>query len=341
MFFFIIEKFDTKRRSGRGAKASRSRQGAELDFAPPLLVPASRGHSMSRIAHLRAIQAFEAVARTGNVTLAAADLSISQSSVSYHIQVLESALGVKLLDRRSRTIRLTETGLQFLPFVSNGLQSIERGIWSITKTDTTAAVRVAVLPMFASRWLAPRLSEFWDRYPKVELSFTHDNNAFGTADPLGDKTDVAIQWGVGDWADVDCRLLLAAPFVVTCSPELLKHAPICSVADLSSHTLLHVDNHEMWRQWLAKAAGNELLAEKGLLMSDRHFQLSATLNGVGVSLFIRSFIQSELDKGTLVCPLSLEFTTDFSYYLVRPKRSKHRLSATQFHDWIITQAATA
>lgn len=293
---------------------------------------------MARIAHLKAVQAFEAVARTGSVTLAAVDLSISQSAVSYHIQVLETALGVKLLDRRSRSVLLTEAGLQLLPHVRNGLQSIERGIQSITKADTNAVVRVAVLPMFASRWLAPRLSEFWDQHPKTELSFTHDNNAFGTADPLGNKTDVAIQWGVGDWAGVDCRLLLPAPLVVTCSPELLKRAPIDSIADLSTHTLLHVDDHEMWRQWLAKAGGKETLAEKGLLMSDRHFQLSATQNGVGVSLFIRSFIQSELDKGVLVCPLPMELTTKFAYYLVRPTRSKHGLSATRFHDWIFTRA---
>ncbi len=109
-------------------------------------------------------------------------------------------------------------------------------------------VRVAVLPMFASRWLAPRLSEFWDQHPNTELSFTHDNNAFGDADPLGDKTDVAIQWGEGDQGDVECRLLLAAPLVVTCSPKLLKRAPINSIADLSTHTLLHVDDHEIWRQ---------------------------------------------------------------------------------------------
>ena len=70
---------------------------------------------MARIAHLKAVQAFEAVARTGSVTLAAVDLSISQSAVSYHIQVLETALGVNLLDRRSRNVCLTEAGLRLLP----------------------------------------------------------------------------------------------------------------------------------------------------------------------------------------------------------------------------------
>jgi DNA-binding transcriptional LysR family regulator len=296
---------------------------------------------MSRVAHLKAIQAFEAVARTGSITLAAADLAVTQSAVSYHIQVLETALGVRLLDRRSRDTKLTEAGLQLLPFVRDGLQSIGRGLQAVAKTEASSVVRVAVLPMFASRWLAPRLSEFWDKNPKTELAFTHDNNTFADAGNSNYRTDVAIQWGFGDWTNVECRLLLSAPLVATCSPDLFRRSPIKSVADLSVHTLLHVDNHMMWRQWLRRADGNEALAERGLLMSDRHFQLSATLNGVGVSLFIRSFIQPELDRGTLVCPLELEFTTDYAYYIVRPKRMKHAIGATRFYDWIITQAASS
>ena len=293
---------------------------------------------MARVAHLKAIQAFEAVARTGNVTLAAAALSVTQSAISYHIQVLENDLAVKLFDRGSRGVRLTEAGLQLLPFVRDGLVSIDRGLRAVAKVKTNDVVRVAVLPMFASRWLAPRLSEFWDKYPKTELAFTHDNNTYtNTANP-GEIADVAIQWGFGDWPDVESRLLLRAPLVATCSPELLKRAPIRKIADLSNHSLLHVDNHMMWQQWLKRAEADEALAEKGLLMSDRHFQLSATLNGVGVSLFIRSFIQNELDKGTLVCPLALEYDTDYAYYLARSKRLKHSVAATRFYEWILSQA---
>lgn len=293
---------------------------------------------MAKVAHLRAIQAFEAVARTGSITLAAADLSISQSAVSYHIQILEAALGVNLLDRSARHVRLSASGEILLPHVRDGLLAIERGLQAVMKAHSSTVVRVAVLPMFASRWLAPRLSEFWDKFPKTELSFTHDNNTFVASDKFGEQTDVAIQWGTGDWKGVDCRLLLPAPFIATCSPSLLQRTPIKRVADLASHTLLHVDDHEMWRQWLAMAGGDQTLARKGLMMSDRHFQLSATLNGVGVSLFIRSFIQSELDKGTLVSPLPLELTTDFAYYLVRPRRSKHSIGASNFYDWILSRA---
>ena len=294
---------------------------------------------MPRMAHLKAIQAFEAVARCGNVTSAAEALSVTQSAISYHLRILETDLAVKLFDRGSRGVTLTEAGQRLLPFVRDGLLSIDRGMRAVSAVKSSDVVRVAVLPMFASRWLAPRLSGFWDKFPNTELSFTHDNNAFSEIANSSEVADVAIQWGFGDWLDVDSRILLRAPLVAACSPELLERLPLRTLADLANHSLLHVDNHEMWRRWLKCAGADETLADKGLLMSDRHFQLSATLSGVGISLFIRSFVQNELDKGTLVCPLGLEYETGYAYYLVRAKYPEHRLGATRFYDWIVNLAA--
>jgi DNA-binding transcriptional LysR family regulator len=153
------------------------------------------------------------------------------------------------------------------------LQSIERGIQTVRKADSNSVVRVAVLPMFASRWLAPRLSGFWDKYPDTELSFTHDSTSFTNSANPGEIADVAIQCGFGDWPNIESRMLLQAPLIAACSPDLLKRSPIATVADFAGHPLLHVDNHAMWQQWLKHASASESLADKGLMMNDRHFQL--------------------------------------------------------------------
>ncbi len=295
---------------------------------------------MSRIAHLKAIQVFDAVARTGNLTQASEALKISQSAISYHIQTLEAALGAKLFERTPRGVQLTEQGVKLVPYVREGLRSIEAGLAAVKAAPASMVVRVAVLPMFASRWLAPRLGDFWEKHPKIELYFSHDNNTYSGVSNPGELADVAVQWGEGDWQSVESQRLLEAPLVAACSPELLKRTPLRSVADLERHVLLHVDNHNMWRQWLAAAGApaHESLSQRGLMMSDRHFQLSATLNAVGVSLFIRDFIQEELRRGVLVAPLSMEFRTDYAYYLVRPKGRAAGPAATSFYEWISTQA---
>lgn len=296
---------------------------------------------MPAINHLKAIQVFETVARTGNITLAAEKLKVTQSAISYHIQMLETQVGATLFERRQRGVILTERGAKLLPFVRDGLRSIELGLQAIAAEEAGVVVRVAVLPMFASRWLAPRLKEFWDTYPKTELSFTHDNNTYSNNLNPGEIADLAVQWGTGDWPNVESHLLLKEPLIAACSPDLLRRTPLQRIEDLASHSLLHVDNHDMWRQWLRAAGADEALAGRGLMMTDRHFQLSATLNGVGVSLFVKSFIRDELAKGALVSPLPHEYHTNFAYYLVRPRHAKYALAATQFYNWIIGQARLA
>ncbi len=296
---------------------------------------------MAQIAYLKAIRVFDVVARTGNLTQAAASLAISQSAISYHLQILETKIGTKLFERTSRGVRLTEAGEKLVPFVREGLRAIETGLALVTPASTRPIVRVAVLPMFASRWLAPRLADFWSKHPKIELSFSHDNDTYSSATDLAEVADVAVQWGTGGWPRVESRRLLGAPLIAACSPKLLKQTPLRSAVDLKHHTLLHVDDHEMWRQWLARVGlpDAETVGGRGLMMSDRHFQLSATLNAVGVSLFIRSFIQEELRQGTLVDPLSIERNTDFAYYIVRPRERQMSPAAERFYDWICDQAA--
>ncbi len=296
---------------------------------------------MAQIPYLKAIQVFDVVARTGNLTQAAASLAITQSAISYHLQILEAKIGAKLFERTSRGVRLTESGEKLVPFVREGLRAIETGLALVTPAPTRPVVRVAVLPMFASRWLAPRLVDFWNKHPKIELSFSHENDAYAAATDRSEVADIAVQWGTGGWPRVDSLRLLEAPLVAACSPELLKKSPLRAAGDLKRHTLLHVDDHNMWRQWLSAIdfPDAETIGRRGLMMSDRHFQLSATLNAVGVSLFIRSFIQEELRQGTLVSPLPMEVRTDYAYYLVRPKGRKLSAAAAQFHDWICAQAA--
>lgn len=296
---------------------------------------------MARISHLKAIQVFDAVARARNLTQAAAALNIAQSAVSYHLQILETKIDAKLFERSARGVKLTEAGEKLLPFVREGLRSIEAGLAIVTAPSARPVVRVAVPPMFASRWLAPRLADFWSKYPKIELSFSHDNDVYSAASTHSEIPDLAVQWGTGSWPRVVCRRLLEAPLIPACSPKLLKRIALRAPSDLKRHTLLHVDDRNMWRQWLAAVGlpDAEAISRHGLMMSDRHFQLSATLNAAGVSLFVGFFISEELRQGTLVAPLAMELRTDYAYFLVRPKDRTLGPAAAIFHEWLSAQAA--
>ena len=160
---------------------------------------------MSKIRNLNSIQVFNVVSRLKSITLSAKSLNISQSSVSYHIKKLEDELHASLFQRSREGLTLTTHGETLATHVESGLRSIQTGLEQAS--DQAQVVRIAMLPMFASRWLSPRLGSFWDAHPNTQLSFRSQNNTFAERERPSDFADLGIVWGLGDWADfVSIRL---------------------------------------------------------------------------------------------------------------------------------------
>jgi len=100
-------------------------------------------------------------------------------------------------------------------------------------------------------------------------------------------------------------------------------------------TLLHVDDTRMWEEWCALNALSLPVEQSQMMLEDRHFQLSSTINGLGVSLFAAWAVQAELERGDLVNPFGRRFETSFAYHLVVPRNAGLSAMAQQFRDWLI------
>ena len=114
--------------------------------------------------------------------------------------------------------------------------------------------------------------------------------------------------------------------------------PIKAPTDLLRCTLLHVDDTRMWEELLA---GNGLTldtAQSQMMLEDRHFQLSSTINGLGVSLFASWLVEDEIAKGTLVNPFARMFETSFAYHVVVPRAAEPSQTGQKFHRWICEQS---
>lgn len=287
---------------------------------------------VKRINNLQSIQVFRVVSDVLNVTLAAKELGISQSAVSYHIKKLETDLATRLFDRSARGLQLTQIGVMLLSHVEAGLNEIQSGISRIV--DDNQSVKIAILPMFASRWLSSRLSQFLDTNPKLQLSLKSHNNTYATMKSPESYANFGIHWGTGDWENVDAIKLWPEQLTVVCSPSYLHEHPIQRPSDIMGCTILHVDDNRMWREWLNNHEIDIDNIDNELMLEDRHFQLSSTINGLGVSLFAHWAVEDEIQSGTLVNPFNQNFETDFAYYLVVPKNSILTKEAKKFHDWL-------
>ncbi|MBQ0832614.1 LysR family transcriptional regulator [Marinobacter sp.] len=118
---------------------------------------------------LKALPVFEAVARLNSFSLAAQELSVSQSAVSHQIKQLETYLGEKLFWRSGRTLALTDEGRQYLDVISTSLLQIERASEQLLGHEG-GRLRLSLFSSFAVRWLVPRLPDLQRLHPQVELA---------------------------------------------------------------------------------------------------------------------------------------------------------------------------
>ncbi|PIV77789.1 MAG: transcriptional regulator [Rhodobacteraceae bacterium CG17_big_fil_post_rev_8_21_14_2_50_63_15] len=287
------------------------------------------------IRNIKSIQVFSTVCETLNVTRAAQILNTSQSSVSYHIKKLETELGTPLFRRTSSGLHLTETGDTLARHVARGLGAIGSGIEQVARRAGT--VRVALLPMFASRWLSSRLGHLLEACPEMQLAIqNHDNSYAHMASPEA-FADLGVQWGRGNWPEFEVTRLWPEKLVVVCSPDYLRAHPIRTPADLAKCMLLHVDDTRMWEEWFG-ANGQRLPASQSqMMLEDRHFQLSSTINGLGVSLFVSWLVRGELARGDLVDPFGRVFDTSFAYHLIVPGDIQLSPVAEKFRVWLTSE----
>ena len=284
------------------------------------------------IRNLKSLQVFMVAYELGNVTRAARELHISQSAVSYHIKRLETDLGVILFRRKPHGLEPTKRGKQLAHHVDRGLSAIRAGLDSVASRP--GSVRVAMLPMFASRWLSSRLGHLLEANPDLQLSIQNHNNSFAKLAAPETFADLGIQWGRGDWEGFHITRLWPERLALVCSPGYLAEHPITAPEDLLTCSLLHVDDTRMWDEWMAGNGLQMAPSARQMMLEDRHFQLSSTINGLGVSLFAAWLIERELQSGELVAPFGETFATSFAYHLIVPRNVDPTPELQRFIDWM-------
>lgn len=292
--------------------------------------------AMTQVRNIKSLQVFAETYRVGNVTRSAEELNISQSSVSYHIKKLETDLGTSLFRRTASGLEPTEDGAVLFKHVDRGFAIIRNGVQQAA--NRAGNVRVALLPMFASRWLSHRLGDLLETHPEITLSILNHNNSYAYSNHPEDFADIGVQWGLGKWHNFHAERLWQERLVAVCSPDYRDAMNITDPGDLHRCTLIHVDDTRMWNSWF-EHHGRTLQADHSkMLLEDRHFQLSSTINGLGISLFAEWLVASELQSGALINPFGGSISTDFAYFAITPKTNEMRTPVLMFLDWLISES---
>lgn len=285
-----------------------------------------------------ALCAFEAVGRLQSFRLAAEELCISQSAVSYHVKTLEDAAGARLFERHPRGIAFTAAGQGYWRAVSDALRRLRRATAALQPAPGALTVRLSVLPSFAAGWLLPRLAAFQAARPDIHVAL---DPRLELADLEGGEVDLAIRYGHGRWPGVTSRRLLAEQLAPVASPALLRRGPaIRRPQDVAAHTLLHVSRPDEWERW-ARAAGVDISGARTQHLTEYGIVLQAAVDGLGLAMGRRLLVAERLQAGQLVAPLpDWVAPPQLGYWLCRGRRAPGR-AAQAVMDWLVAVAAAA
>lgn len=299
-----------------------------------------------RLPSLHHLRAFEAAARNGSITLAAAELHVTQSAISHQVKALEAHLGVTLIQRRGREIALTTAGQAYYPELEAALDRIAQATDRIAYQQPRASLTVNVTSSFATRWLIPHLGSFCKEYPEIDvrLATTEKMLEFNphmydaSIRCLDTPTLKALQKR-RDWEDIKTEPFLDETKFPVCSPELLRDKPLKKLSDLRQHTLLHTRSMaDGWREWLSAAGVTGVDPEAGLTFDNVHFSLQAASRGLGIAIGSRPLTQEEIDNGTLVVPFPGVETEPKLYHVIYPATATGKPEIVAFCNWLLAVA---
>jgi len=295
-----------------------------------------------RLSSLNALRAFEAAARHRSFKKAASELHVTTAAVSQQVKLLELDLGTKLLQRIDGEWQLTEAGRAGISDLSQGFESIVEGLRKIRRLRRGRRLTVSVVPSFAATWLVARLDRFRQAHPDVDLLL---DASMGLADLDRGDADMAVRYGAGAFAGLDCVRLFADDIFPVSSPRLLEgRHPLREPRDLRHHTLLHLEwNAEHggwpdWAMWLRSAGVKDVDADRGPRFTQHSMALQAAVEGQGVALGTTSHAADHLAAGRLVAPFDLSMPTRFAYWVVAPRARAKEPAIAAFRDWLIAEA---
>lgn len=296
-----------------------------------------------RLPPLNALRAFEAAARHLSFTKAADELHVTPGAISQQVKALEEFVGATLFQRMNRALLLTDEAQACLPALREGFDRLAEATYILSAQESQNRLTVSAAPSFAAKWLVPRLGDFQEMHPDLDVWVSADMNP---VDFAKDGVDLAIRYGSGNYPNVHVELLLEEHVFPVCSPQLMTgDTPLATPEDLKKHTLLHdasPENDEScpdWAMWLKAAGVGGVNETRGLRFNQSALALEAAISGRGVALAKGALAADDIAAGRLIKPFDLSLSVDFAYYLVCPKSKLTLQKVNQFKDWIRTLAA--
>lgn len=288
---------------------------------------------------LTALRAFDAAARHMSFARAAEELNVTPAALSFQIKSLEEHLGAPLFIRLNRAVELTDAGRALAPDAKDAFEQLTAGWRAAQRTQDHQTLTVTAGPAFTAKWLAPRLYEFAQSHPEIELRFSA---SLKIMDFARDNIDVAIRFGYGPDPGLYALPLAEEWVVPVMTPEMAVRFPTPQslqdavlIVDSSIDFVRPVVN---WEAWFS-AMNVQVTPNYGPRFSQADHAVDAALAGVGVVLGRRALVIKDLADGRLVAPFPHALRTGARFRFLCPEGTENRPQVVAFRSWMLAEIA--
>ena len=307
----------------------------------------------TRLPPLNALRAFECAARHLSFKRAASELNVSPAAISHQIRLLERYLDETLFRRQPGSLTLTDQGRAALPQLQEGFRALTEGAAALrgSMRDRQTVLTVRSAPALAAKWLMPRLREFIDQHPHIDIHLEASMRAVDVksnpeetaqAQHSAQEPDVDIRFGAGIHPGHRVDRLFSVALVPVCGREhLIGPRALRSPEELRDHTLLHDDavaalpGNPGWAAWLRRAGVSSVDSTRGQRFSHGALALDAAVSGMGVALAMDVIAAEDLRAERVLQPFSITLPLAAAYYLVSAEARVEQPQVSALRTWLL------
>ena len=284
---------------------------------------------------LRELRAFCIASELGSFRAAADRLFLTASAVSHQIKGLESKLGSQLFERNTRSLDLTDAGHELFGDVRPLLEDLDTVMGRHARTTEQSRLRISVQPFFASELFVPRLADFRDVHPDIDITVDTSDES---TEKHPSNASVSIRIFKRPPANLTAHKLFPLRLIPAGSPKFYDKVELRAGKVNSEFPLiLHESRPRAWSQW-ERSSGIRLPRGAPVTRMDSMIAVvRAAERSLGAALVPGGLIDSWFHADTLVPLFEHELLTDVSYFVVCRPEERDLPHVAAFIDWVLQQ----
>ena len=290
------------------------------------------------------LRSFDAAARHGSFTKAAAELCITQGAVSQQVKQLEDWLRRPLFLRTPRALVPTPEGKWLAVVLRESFDAIESTLAQMRQPAEAATATLSCSPSFAMSWLTPRLGDFFRQHPHTGLRVFGEFHTLDRTRMVRDGVEAAVRFDLGGYRDLNATVFLDEWLIPVASPEFLaRHPLINQPQDLHGDWLLHdgsawdgADTYEEWQHWFAQVDATPPPWAGGQQFNLSQLALGAALAGQGIAMGRAALVLQDVQAGRLVPLLGHSVPSRAAYSFVTTTHPSPAMELVR--GWLVQEA---